>query len=294
MAPSLFSSARRGFRKHDRKVVFVMLRGLQRDVVYLCWPIAPSYMSPNAGGSWGELRGLSQWVQLYTGAQINFRDLTSWRHRCLFHLIKEQPGRVSDRNKIEKSSMLCIFLPVLWFGESSCKRVAATTATAAAAGIRRLWAGAHEHARKGWAEDARQSHGGGCGGCCQHLPGLLGWTPRLWEKNNAWLSKLFIKKASIYPNGSWPHALPFVHCLPLGGGEKGGGSVVLVHLSPANPQPPNPEPPSPLTMSAHHLQKFIMFTFGDIIYTSLFSRTPRLWKQNGLTDTVDKSRTFPS
>ncbi len=40
-------------------------RGLQRNVVYLCWPIAPSYLSPNAGGR-GELRGLSQWVQLCT------------------------------------------------------------------------------------------------------------------------------------------------------------------------------------------------------------------------------------
>ncbi len=28
-------------------------RGLQRDVVYLGWPIAPSYMSPNAGGRGG-------------------------------------------------------------------------------------------------------------------------------------------------------------------------------------------------------------------------------------------------
>ncbi len=50
--------------------------GLQGDVVYRGWPIAPSYMNPNAGG--GELRGLSQWVQLYTGAQINFGDLTPY------------------------------------------------------------------------------------------------------------------------------------------------------------------------------------------------------------------------
>ncbi len=49
-------------------------QGLQRDV-YLGWPIAPSYMGPNAGGG-GQLRGLSHWVQLYTGAQINFGDLT--------------------------------------------------------------------------------------------------------------------------------------------------------------------------------------------------------------------------
>ncbi len=45
---------------------------LPKDVVFLgwAWPIAPSYMSPNACGG-GQLRGLrlSQWVQLYTGAQ---------------------------------------------------------------------------------------------------------------------------------------------------------------------------------------------------------------------------------
>ncbi len=52
-------------------------RGFQRDVVYLGWPIAPSYMSPTSGGGW-ELRGLSHWVQLYTGAQINFGYLTLW------------------------------------------------------------------------------------------------------------------------------------------------------------------------------------------------------------------------
>ncbi len=61
----------------------VTSRGLQRDVVYIGWPIAPSYMSPNAEGGW-QLRGLSQWVQLcsvyitWHGAQINFGDLTSY------------------------------------------------------------------------------------------------------------------------------------------------------------------------------------------------------------------------
>ncbi len=39
--------------------------GSHRDVVYLGRPIAPSYMSPNAGAV-GWLRGLSQWVQLCT------------------------------------------------------------------------------------------------------------------------------------------------------------------------------------------------------------------------------------
>ncbi len=34
-------------------------------------------MSPNAGGG-GKLRGLGQWVQLYTGDQINFGDLSPY------------------------------------------------------------------------------------------------------------------------------------------------------------------------------------------------------------------------
>ncbi len=35
-------------------------QGLQRDIVCLSWPTAPSYMSPNAGwGGEGELQGLS-------------------------------------------------------------------------------------------------------------------------------------------------------------------------------------------------------------------------------------------
>ncbi len=46
---------------------------LQRDVVYLGWPIAPSYVSPSAGRG-----GASQWVQLYTGAQINLANLTPY------------------------------------------------------------------------------------------------------------------------------------------------------------------------------------------------------------------------
>ncbi len=55
----------------------VPARSSKRDVVYLGWLIAPSYMSPNEGGG-GESRGLSLWVQLYIGAQINFRDLTPY------------------------------------------------------------------------------------------------------------------------------------------------------------------------------------------------------------------------
>jgi hypothetical protein len=62
-----------------------MNQGLQSDVVCLGWPIAPSYMSPNAGRG-GELRGLSQWVKLYTGAQINFGDLTPYLTYGMNHI----------------------------------------------------------------------------------------------------------------------------------------------------------------------------------------------------------------
>ncbi len=49
-------------------------RGFQRDVVYLCWSIASSVLvyEPSRGRAGGELRGLSQRVQLYTEAHINF------------------------------------------------------------------------------------------------------------------------------------------------------------------------------------------------------------------------------
>ncbi len=51
------------------------VRGLQRDVVYLGWPIAPSYTSPNARG-WGVV---STAVYItWHGAQINFGDLTPY------------------------------------------------------------------------------------------------------------------------------------------------------------------------------------------------------------------------
>ncbi len=58
-------------------MVQVGQEGLQRDVVYLDCPIAPAYMTTNAGerGEVSAFRGLSQSVQLYIGAQINFGDL---------------------------------------------------------------------------------------------------------------------------------------------------------------------------------------------------------------------------
>jgi hypothetical protein len=59
-------------------------RRLQRDVVYLCWPIAPpaSYTSLNAGGMGGRIAGsqpMSTAVHItWHGAQINFGDLTPY------------------------------------------------------------------------------------------------------------------------------------------------------------------------------------------------------------------------
>ncbi len=58
-------------------LMWIRISGLQRDVVYLGWPIALIY-EPKCGGGAGELRGLSQWVQLYTEAQINIGDLTPY------------------------------------------------------------------------------------------------------------------------------------------------------------------------------------------------------------------------
>jgi hypothetical protein len=71
-----------GFCCHDEwKLVpllisYTVSRGLQRDDVSLGWPIASSYMSPNAGEG-GELRA-NEYVQLYTGAQRNFGDLAPY------------------------------------------------------------------------------------------------------------------------------------------------------------------------------------------------------------------------
>ncbi len=60
-------------------IIEVLQAGVQGDVVHLDWPITNSAFvyEPKCGGG-GEWRGLGQWVQLYTGAQINFGDLTPY------------------------------------------------------------------------------------------------------------------------------------------------------------------------------------------------------------------------
>ncbi len=60
----------------------VLTRGrLQGDVVYLGWPIAPSYMSPNAGGRGGGCVVSANVYSCTHGAQIN-----SGRSNCIFNL----------------------------------------------------------------------------------------------------------------------------------------------------------------------------------------------------------------
>ncbi len=48
-------------------------RGLQKDVVFLGWLVAPSYLCPKGCGV-----SAYDWVQLYTGAQKNFVDLNPY------------------------------------------------------------------------------------------------------------------------------------------------------------------------------------------------------------------------
>jgi hypothetical protein len=54
----------------------VSIRGSQRDVVYLGWPIAPSYISPTAGGGRGGVS--ANGYSCAHGDQINFGDLTQY------------------------------------------------------------------------------------------------------------------------------------------------------------------------------------------------------------------------
>ncbi len=52
-------------------------KGSQRDVVFLGWPISPSYMSPHAGGGGAGYQPMCTAAHHNAhGAQINFGDLT--------------------------------------------------------------------------------------------------------------------------------------------------------------------------------------------------------------------------
>jgi hypothetical protein len=67
-----------------------ILRESQRDVVYLSLPIAPSCMSPNAGGGRGVAGSQPMSTAEYSctyGAQINFGDLTPYLTYGPIHVI---------------------------------------------------------------------------------------------------------------------------------------------------------------------------------------------------------------
>jgi len=58
-------------------------RGLQRVVVYLCWPIAPSDTRPNAG----ELGGCGVSANEYSCAHhVTWSPNKLWRFACIFNL----------------------------------------------------------------------------------------------------------------------------------------------------------------------------------------------------------------
>jgi hypothetical protein len=81
-------------------------RGLQRDVVYLGWPIAPSFRSPNAVGV-GELRGLSQWIQLYKEAKISFGDLTPYLNYLYGKTTAEEERASSNLFQLQQVNAVC-------------------------------------------------------------------------------------------------------------------------------------------------------------------------------------------
>jgi hypothetical protein len=78
-------------------------RGLQGDVVYLGWPIAPSYTSPNAG-----LRGLSQWAQLCTHITWQGAHNTLEIHHHIFNLCEAAfPHIFYHSNKERNMEKVC-------------------------------------------------------------------------------------------------------------------------------------------------------------------------------------------
>ncbi len=53
-------------------------QGITKDVIYLVWPIAPSYLSSNAGEGGGVAWSQPMSTAVHMGAQTNFRDLNPY------------------------------------------------------------------------------------------------------------------------------------------------------------------------------------------------------------------------
>ncbi len=105
-------------------------QGLQRDVVYLCWPIAPQYTSPNAGewggGGWrvAGSQPMSTAVHItWHGAQINFGDLTPYlTYMCtviyevqdILELLQYWRKFVEKINSHDSDILFLIFVRYVW------------------------------------------------------------------------------------------------------------------------------------------------------------------------------------
>jgi hypothetical protein len=70
---------------------WITRRGLQRDVVYLGWPIAPLYMSPNKGG--GGSCGVSA-----NETAVHRSPNKLWRSNSIFNLWSPGKGGIKGRN----------------------------------------------------------------------------------------------------------------------------------------------------------------------------------------------------
>jgi hypothetical protein len=94
-------------RRINNKVLY---RESQRDVVCLCWPIAPSYVSPNGGGvgGGGGVAGsqpMSTAVHItWHGAQINLGDLPQY---LTYGFIPRRPGLLVSCMQVQE-----IFAPL--------------------------------------------------------------------------------------------------------------------------------------------------------------------------------------
>jgi hypothetical protein len=104
----LTPSTRRYMHTNLLDINYISTRGSQRDVVYLCWPIAPK-----CGGV--GLRGLSQWVRLCTWSPNKI-----WRSNSIFNLWFQQYCSVYDRkdfNDWVKGTQAWIFF-IYFFAET--------------------------------------------------------------------------------------------------------------------------------------------------------------------------------
>jgi hypothetical protein len=96
--------------QHPFSQYYVAVRGLQRDVVYLCWPIAPSYTSPNRGGC-----GVS--VNEYSSAHhVTWSPNNLWKTTSIFSLwLLLLVEFIEDRIGENRRSLSWLWLSVHWW-----------------------------------------------------------------------------------------------------------------------------------------------------------------------------------